>query len=125
MGSFTSPLIITPFGDKHWKLRYPFEYHVGSKQSNIIISVPAGFITDFASIPRIFWTILPPWGRYGKAAIIHDYLYVTHRFSRKQADDIFLEAMGVLKVSKWKRWVMYRSVRAWGWTAWNCKTNKK
>jgi len=41
-------------------------------------SVPAGYRTDFASIPRPIpwplWPLLPPVGRSGKAAVIHDWL---------------------------------------------------
>ena len=42
------------------------------------ITVPAGYRTDFASIPRpmtrMVWSLLPPVGRSGKAAVIHDWL---------------------------------------------------
>lgn len=61
MTSFTKPLIVTPLEDgERWELVEEFEYHVGSVDSNEVICVPQGFITDFASIPRIFWNILPP-----------------------------------------------------------------
>ena len=88
-----------------------FEYHVGDKESKEIILVPKGFITNFASVPRFFWSIIPPWGKYGKAAVIHDYLYYTKKYTRKRADEIFLEGMEVLGVSLWKRQVMYWAVR--------------
>lgn len=39
--------------------------------------VPKGFVTDFASVPEILQGLIPPTGRYGKAAVIHDYLYRT------------------------------------------------
>ena len=39
------------------------------------VQVPVGFVTDFASIPRLFWSLLRPDGLYAYAAIIHDYLY--------------------------------------------------
>lgn len=81
-----------------------------------------GELTDFASIPRIFWRILPPVGdgkdaKYGPAAIIHDELYKLHEFdngvqcSRKTADDVFYAAMRELDVSKWRRDIMYAVVR--------------
>ena len=39
------------------------------------IRVPAGYVTDGASIPRIFWSIFPPNRTdYLPCAIIHDYL---------------------------------------------------
>ena len=123
MSSFTTPLIVTPLADgKHWELIEPFEYHVGSKESDEIITVPKGYVTNFASIPQIFWNILPPVGTYGKAAVIHDWLYSNiglNQYTRKQCDDIFLEAMVVLKTGRLARWMIYSHVRWWGWIVWN------
>jgi len=100
MSSFTTPLIVSPMPDgRKWKLIRPFNYGVGSKGSIDRITVPAGFVTDFASSPPPVWFIIPPWGRYGKAAVIHDYLYQTKRRTRKEADLIFREAMAVLGVA--------------------------
>ena len=118
--SFTLPLVVTPLDDgRRWELVKPFEYHVGSEDSNEVIKVPKGFITDFASIPRIFWSIIGnPWGQYGKAAVIHDYLYHTQIYTRSRSDRIFLEAMQVLGVSWWRRRTMWFAVRigaGWIW----------
>jgi hypothetical protein len=84
-------------------------------------TVPAGFETDFASIPRVFWRLLPPVGRYGKAAVIHDFLYRTGSASRAVADRVFLDAMEVLGVGWLTRHVMFLAVRAFGWTAYKGK----
>ena len=119
MSSFTMPLVISPLIDgRHWELQEPFTYHVGHEDSFELITVPRLFVTDFASVPRPFFWLIPPWGRYGKAAIVHDYLYPSENYSRKQADDIFLEAMIVLEVAPWRRKLMYWGVRAFGWLAW-------
>ena len=117
MPTFTTPLIVEHLDGKRWRLDEDFCYHVGEYPSTSIIRVAAGFITDFASIPRIFWNILHPTGEYGKAAVIHDWLYRTHECSRKQADEIFYEAMTVLGVAWWKRATMYRAVRWFGKSA--------
>jgi hypothetical protein len=97
-------------------------YRVGTAAGRII-DVPQGFETDFASVPRLFWRIVPPWGRYSPAAVVHDYLYHTSKVSRKEADGIFLELMARLAVPRWKRYVMYWAVRLFGWFAWSagCK----
>jgi hypothetical protein len=79
-----------------------------------IISVPRGYVTDLASVPRALWTIFPPHGRYAKAAIIHDYLYSNAIISKQWADNVFYEAMGVLNVPKWRKTVMYWAVRLFG-----------
>ena len=119
MSQFTTPLRAVKISKKYWILIEPFEYHIGSYPSIEIIRVPIGFITDFASIPRIFWPILPPDGPYGKAAVIHDYCYRTACYDRRTSDLIFLEGMDVLKVEKWKKVVIYDAVHYFGWYAWN------
>jgi hypothetical protein len=55
----------------------PLEYHVGSDDSTDVIIVPAGYVTDFASVPEGLWNLFPPLGMWARAAIIHDYLYST------------------------------------------------
>ena len=37
-------------------------------------TVPAGFETDFASVPQLFLWLVPRSGKYAKAAVLHDYL---------------------------------------------------
>jgi len=90
----------------------------------ITIRIPAGFVTDFASVPRFFWRIVPPWGRYSPAAVVHDYLYASGMVKRAEADRIFLRLMKKLGVPYWKRHVMYLGVRAGGRKAWNEHRNK-
>jgi hypothetical protein len=63
--------------------------------NNFWIDIPAGFVTDFASVPQIFWSIIPPTGTKTRAAVIHDYLYTAHPQGRPWADKVFLEAMKV------------------------------
>lgn len=89
------------------------------------VLIPAGFLTDGASVPRGLWNIIPPFGRYNKAALLHDFLYKTGRMNRarvtrKQADEIFLAAMVALDVPGWQRWAMYAGVRVGAWRAWGC-----
>ena len=79
--------------------------------------VPEGYITDGASVPRIFWSIFPPnRPEYLSAAVLHDHLTdlaQNGQITFKEADDIFREALCELGVSKWKVWVLYASVRAY------------
>ena len=120
MSSFTSPLIVKHINGKDWEVMQEFTYKVFN--STVMITVPVGYITDFASIPKIVWPIIGhPAGRHGKAAVIHDYLYSTRRFSRKRSDRIFLEAMKVLKIGTIKRKMMYYAVRLFGRPAWKGK----
>jgi hypothetical protein len=88
------------------------------------IVVPAGTVTDFASIPRVFWRILPPWDTHRRAAIVHDFLYSTQTQPKKVADWVFLEAMQALKVPAWKAQAMYHAVKWFGFGAWNQHTEE-
>ncbi|MFP3906953.1 MAG: DUF1353 domain-containing protein [Acidimicrobiales bacterium] len=90
-----------------WELCEPFSYRIVDEDDSEVANVPPGFTTDFASIPRPLWWWVAPWGRHGRAAIIHDFLYqrgaITdvarqsmRRPSRLESDRIFREAMAVL-----------------------------
>ena len=125
MSSFTSPLIVSPMPDgRRWKLFRSFTYHIGSKYNKNVVTVPSGFITDFASIPWLFWSWLPSWGKYGKGAVVHDRLYQTHEVSRGMADLIFYEAMLVGGTKKWKARLMYFAVRICGWSTYYKRSKK-
>ena len=123
MSEFTTPLrghwIYNEKGKEVYRLDEPFVYFVGELGSDDMISVPTGFTTDFASVPRPLWAIIPPYGVHGKAAVVHDYLYQRQNRTRKESDLIFKEAMIVSGVKKWKYDNMYAQLRTWGWVAWN------
>lgn len=78
------------------------------------IYIPAGFITDIDSVPRIpfFYTIFK--GRTTDEAIVHDYLY-SIRYDRKSADQIFLQLMERGRVRRRYRVPIYGAVRLFGW----------
>ena len=103
-----------------WEICKEFSYQ--DDKLGIKVTVPKGAKTDFASIPRVFWPILPPVGRYSKAAVVHDYLYRNGLFTRKDCDLVFLHAMEELNVAKWKRVIMYRAVRLFGKSAYKGKS---
>ena len=119
MSVFTSTLIVSPLSDgSTWVLMRVFGYDVGAEDSGDHIDISIGFQTDFASIPRPFWVILPKWGKYGNAAVVHDWLYWTQERPRRASDEILLEAMGVLGVGSVTRYAIFWAVRAFGWIAW-------
>ena len=114
MSTFTTPADMRMVGRYRFEMLAPFEYHVGEYPSEDVIRVPAGFVTDLASVPRFMWAVLPPHGRYAKAAIVHDYLYANGIKNKVYADKVFLEAMKVLGVSTIKRQAMYWAARLFG-----------
>lgn len=105
-------------GDKpeQWVLHENCIYQsdlLGDDTKPVLVTVPTGFITDLASIPRIFRFLIVKNGRHRAAAIVHDYLCrLKLDFSRVTADKIFREAMKVLHVPRLRRWAMYAAVRS-------------
>lgn len=94
-------------------LVYGFRYTHPSSEAQI--EVPAGYITDFASIPAAIRGMFPPFGRHAKAAVLHDWLYLVGEPGKRAfADRIFLDAMEELGVSAFRRGVMHRAVRVGG-----------
>ncbi|MCW5223489.1 DUF1353 domain-containing protein [Verminephrobacter aporrectodeae subsp. tuberculatae] len=114
MSAFTTPADLRMLDNYQWQLLTAFEYHVGALPGATVIRIPAGTITDLASVPRLLWAIFPPHGRYAKAAIVHDYLYKEAIGSKAFADQVFLEAMQVLDVPRWRRVLMYWTVCLFG-----------
>lgn len=118
------PTALVPFADMDvWYLSADMIWTVPGRGTSII--VPRGFATDFASVPQYFWTWMPPTGRYGLPAIVHDWLYWDQTLLRQQADDIFDGALAELGVSGWRRFVLYRSVRWFGAKYWRENTEAK
>jgi len=79
--------------------------------------VPAGFRTDFASVPRVVTWLVPRFGAYTLAAILHDWLCTegirSGAVTSRQADGIFRRVMRESGVPVLRRWLMWAGVR-WG-----------
>lgn len=114
-----------------WWTSEPYEYlWETSEGDHHLIAVPAGFRFDLASIPRIFWRLVAPFDLSLAAPLIHDFLYrhagklpgnaviPWKAFSREESDAIFLRVMEQERVSKWRRVIAYKAVRACGWRVW-------
>jgi hypothetical protein len=82
--------------------------------------VPAGYKTDFASIPPIARPFLGQFGRWAEAAVVHDYLYALgERGFRNEADRIFATAMKEQDVGPITRRIMYLAVKWFGHKAYD------
>jgi hypothetical protein len=110
---------VRPFGDnKFWVTLEPIQYEVGSTSDQIVI--PAGFVTDFASIPQPLWSLgLSPHGQYSRAALIHDFLYWTQPCIREQADRLLVIAMKESMVSPFDEFLIYQGVNLGGSAPWS------
>lgn len=97
-----------------WQLDQPLAYR--SDVAGRVLIVPAGFETDFASVPRIPIAYWLTGDTAHPAAVVHDWLYSTREFPREKADAILLEAMAADGVPAWRRYAMYLAVRVFGGT---------
>lgn len=83
------------------------------------IIVPAGFVTDFASIQVlhnaflfVLFALVSGYGNY--AATVHDFLYSEGQVSRKEADAVLFRALRAEGVARWRAWLMWAGVRIGG-----------
>lgn len=110
-----------------WYLEHELIYY--GKDDTIV--VPAGYETDFASVPRIITWMVPKYGKYTMAAILHDYLcdamnsrgYAEIRskpsstsrefdvISSRDVDGLFRRIMREQGVPVLQRWIMWAGVR--------------
>ena len=85
-------------------------------------AVPAGFVTDGASIPAwIQWLCGSPWEAPRLyAALVHDFLYSggDPEATRADADDIFRDLQISLGVPRWKAYVEWAALRLFGGSHW-------
>lgn len=117
MNRFPNPLQAELLPDrKTWRLLAPFSY---LDPDHGLIEVPAGFETDFASVPR--WPLMfALLGQYGHAAaVLHDRLYSTGQLSRADADRVFLNALRSSGIARWRAWLMWAGVRIGGANRYN------
>jgi len=97
--------------------------------SGIQIIVPAGFVSDGASIPWVAQWLIPKEGKWNRPAIVHDYLYQTGKIgdwiiNQRIADAIYLGLMECREVPAWNRKTQYRILRMFGNIQWNKYRNK-
>lgn len=75
---------------KWWRLREPLGFYTA--RYNMTICAPAGFVTDFASVPRLPLAWLLAGGTGHWEAVIHDPMYRFGLPHRHMADWIFYDA---------------------------------
>ncbi len=110
--------VFEPFIAEHQWMLQGYVIHRFGHTPHVLI-VPAGFVTDLASVPDIAEPLLPRNGEYSTAAIIHDYLYWTQSCTREQADNLMSIVMKETGVAPWKALLIYGAVRLAGQRAWD------
>lgn len=72
--------------------------------------VPAGFVFDGASVPRVLWWFMDPATEAFEASCLHDYFLSQHRNTAHQE---FYLALLAYRVPKWRAFAAYSSVTAY------------
>jgi hypothetical protein len=112
---FHTKLIMTPVaGRRMWILEAPLVYE--SVVLDTIVAVPAGFICDLNSIPRIFWWLSPPTD-FPEAGVVHDFGYRYKLWPRETVDAVYREALDVTGAGAVRRFLRYWGVRIGGSSA--------
>ena len=100
------------------------------------VRIPAGFLTDFHSVPPWLWSLWPPFNaKTNLAALVHDYLYENwdefaigkalvhieaYGQERHYADHAFLQLMDQFSPkTRTRNYLYYLGVRLGGWWNWN------
>jgi len=123
--SLGAPLSLLRFADAVYVLTKPIAWAPNPGQPHKGVEVPAGFVTDFGSLPRVFWSLLRPSDEYAYAAVIHDYLYWTQDRSREESDQVFRLVMEDLSISPTMILTVYQAVRSFGDGAWDSNAKLK
>ncbi|WP_339120042.1 DUF1353 domain-containing protein [Fusobacterium nucleatum] len=113
-------LILEPISNGKAILLEEYVYDI----NGYLIRVPKSFITDGASVPHSLQWLYNPYGKYIKAAIIHDYLYSVYNntgINRTLADKIFKHIMKETGVDNRTVRRFYNAVKYFGETSWKSK----
>ena len=106
-------------GHHRWEVIEPLYYRHLSTPKNLppvasqLIVVPVGYLSDLASVPRLarrFVGSLGPTTR--RPSVVHDFIYthLPHRFTKREADRIFYEALLEEGTSRFLAWMMWKAV---------------
>ena len=101
-----------------------------NQKTGFSITIPSGTMTDGASVPRLLWWFLPPWGdKSTRAAVLHDYIcglveeglgaLMPQCDTRAKCDREFRHALLALGVNLVSAWIAWAGVRLY--SIWSCK----
>ncbi len=125
--AFELDLVVEYLDDGRWRLMAPLVYRhdtIPAAMHHQVV-VPTGFLTDFASVPRLPLVYLLAGNTGHRAAVVHDFLYTTQPVSRSMADGIFRCALSDDGEPWWRAQIMYAAVRLFGGPAWSRYTSAR
>lgn len=122
---FLTPLVTRQVGAQKKKLEFDLVVSI----DGALLTIPAGFQSDGASVPRFLWSLYPPFGElYEPATWLHDYCYQHAeefdghdgkvRMTRGLADQLLYDGSNGLGFRRTGARNMWLGVRAGGWLPW-------
>lgn len=129
MAALSQPNLLPIFDGGRHAYQLAHEWKVETSAGSFFL--PAGLITDGASVPRVFWSFFPPDGLYRAATVLHDWLYA-HRgilckccpaYSRRQSDALMLELSRLHRARG--AGLMHAVVRMFGGRPWRRSTGPR
>ena len=113
VGQFKGEVVAKFMRDgRKMRLEKPFGY---IDPRGVHWDVPAGAVTDGASIPRVLWISYPPFtGQYRSAAVIHDYYCDKKSRSWRDTHEVFYNATRAAGVKETIAKAMYAAVYYFG-----------
>lgn len=76
-------------------------------------TLPAGFVSDGATVPRLLWFAFPPVDRYLLATFLHDWM-LTKGAGWKASNKAFRRALDHLSIAAPRKFLMGSLTRGYG-----------
>lgn len=113
---FSAPLDLRVWVPGEWVVLADTTY---TSLSGASFTIPRGFITDLASIPKPAQAVMSIDDETRMPAALHDWLYCNQQLPRSEADALLLEALE--RAGSWwlKRRTIWSAVRTGGWVYFN------
>ena len=115
------PSVIGRFADSTYFLVRPVGWRPDSVQGKNLpaITVPAGFVFAFDSIPQVYYSVVRPDDNSFIPVVIHEYLYWTQTLTRRDSDEVFRLSMLDLGLAPSTVLAIYTAVANFGQEAWD------
>ena len=83
------------------------------------ICIPKGMLTDGRSTPKLLRGVLPQFSKHILCYLIHDYLYISNRYTQKFSDNEMLYWQKKQGMKKAESYLCYFAVRIFGRRVYN------
>lgn len=112
--------VATPSYELLSKMKVLLKFKTGEE---FIFVIPKGFVTDFASIPRLLWSMYPPDGKHRGGAIPHDMGYAIKAYKRLM-DEMFKQLLRSEKVDDSVVNIFFSAVNWFGFSAYKNRSKR-